>query len=176
MKIIKFIFTVSILIGTFNANAQTSSASEERIAEIKKCYAEIQTIGLKNCKTKKYVKLDGFNPESPKYSFDQNIQVCQINNNYQITKCSFSGYEWIQDVIIYRKNSKVFFVLIKGNSEGFVYERRYYCNQDEKLIQQLDREGEGELSSKITENNENLNKPIQVVLSDTFDEINRAFK
>ena len=68
----------------------------------------------------------------------------------------------------------MFFVLIKGSSLGFVYESRYYCNQDEKLIQQLDRNGEGELAPNNTENKENLYKNIKVVLSDEFDEIERA--
>jgi NADH:ubiquinone oxidoreductase subunit F (NADH-binding) len=69
----------------------------------------------------------------------------------------------------------VFFVLIKGASEGYVYERRYYCNEDEKLIQQLDREGEGgELKANNVENKTDLNKNIKVVLADDFDEIERA--
>jgi hypothetical protein len=178
MKImkIKFIITLAILIGSFNANAQTSSVTKERIAEIKKWYGEIQTIGLKNCKTKNYVKTDGLTQEQ-KVPFDQKIQVCQLNSFYQVTKCQFTGYEWDEEVIIYRKNSKVFFVFTTGGSEGYVYERRYYCNQDEKLIQQLDRDGEGgELKANNVENKTDLNKNIKVVLADEFAEIKRAFK
>jgi hypothetical protein len=171
---IKFIITLAILIGSFNANAQTSSVTKERIAEIKKWYAEIQTIGLKNCMTKNYVKTDGLTSEK-KYPFDQKIQVCQLNNLYQVTKCQFTGYEWDKEVIIYRKNSKVFFVFITGGSEGYVYERRYYCNQDEKLIQQLERDGEaGELKANNVENKTDLYKNIKVVLADEFAEIERA--
>ena len=177
MKImnIKFIITVAILIASLSTNAQTSTTNKARIAEIKKWYAEIQTIGLKNCKTKKYVKSDE-NHNRERTSHDQKIQVCQLNNLYQVTKCQFTGYEWAQDVIIYRKNSKVFFVLIKGGSEGYVYERRYYCNEEEKLIQQLEREGEGgELNpNNIEKEQENLYKNIKVVLADDFDEIERA--
>jgi len=170
----KLLITVAILIGSFNANAQTSSTTKARIAEIKKWYGEIQTIGLKNCKTKNYVKTDGLTKEQ-KFPFNQKIQVCQLNNLYQVTKCQFTGYEWAQDVIIYRKNSKVFFVLITGGSEGYVYERRYYCNQDEKLIQQLDRDGEGgKLKANNVENKIDLYKNIKVILSETFDEIERA--
>jgi hypothetical protein len=171
---INLIITVAILIGSFNANAQTSTTNKARIAEIKKWYAEIQTIGLKNCKTKKYVNTDGFTNEQ-EYKFDQKIQVCQLNNLYQVTKCQFTGHEWAGDVIIYRKNNSVFFVLIKGASEGYLYERRYYCNQDEILIQQLDREGIDLTKSKNIENPTNLYKNIKVVLSDTFDEIERSF-
>jgi len=69
----------------------------------------------------------------------------------------------------------VFFVLIKGSSLGFVNERRYYCNQDEKIIQQLDRDGEGELSANNTENTENLYRNIKVVLADEFAEIESNF-
>jgi hypothetical protein len=175
MHFFKLVITVAILIGSFNANAQNSSANKERIAEIKKWYAEIQTIGLKNCRTKKYVKYIELSP-TVKYPADQKIQVCQLNNLYQVTKCQFTDHERDDEVIIYRKNSKVFFVLIKGSSLGFVNERRYYCNQDEKLIQQLDREGEGELAVNNTENKENLYKNIKVILSDEFAEIERAFK
>jgi hypothetical protein len=170
---LKFIITVAILIGSFNANAQMSSTNKARIAEIKKWYAEIQTIGLKNCRTKKYVKYIQLSP-TEKFPTDQKIQDCQLNNLYKVTKCQFTYYEGEKEVIIYRKNRKVFFVLIKGSSEGYLYERRYYCNQDEKLIQQLDRDGEGELKANNTENKENLYKNIKVVLSDEFDEIERA--
>jgi hypothetical protein len=175
MKILnlKLIITVAILISSFNANAQTSSTNKARIAEIKKWYGEIQTIGLKNCKTKKYVKYIQLSP-TEKFPTDQKIQDCQLNNLYQVTKCQFTYYEGNEEVIIYRKNRKVFFILIKGSSEGSVYERRYYCNQDEKLIQQLDRDGEGELTANNTENTENLYKNIKVVLSDEFTEIKRA--
>ena len=172
---INFIITVAILIGSFNTNAQNSSTNKARITEIKKWYAEIQTIGLINCKTKKYIKTDGLT-EKQKFSFDQKIQVCQLNNLYQVTKCQFTGYEWADEVIIYRKYGKVFFVLIKGVSEGYLYERRYYCNQDEKLILQLDRDGEGgELKSNNVENKTDLYKSIKIVLADDFDEIERAF-
>lgn len=171
---INFIITVAILIGSFNSNAQMSSTNKARIAEIKKWYGEIQTIGLKNCRTKTYVKTDGLSGQQ-KLSFDQKIQDCQLNNLYHVTKCQFTGYEWADEVIIYRKNGKVFFVLIKGASEGYLYERRYYCNQDEKLIQQLDRDGEGELAPNNTENKENLYKNIKVVLANEFAEIERAF-
>jgi len=171
---INFIITVAILIGSFNANAQTPGSNKARIAEIKKWYGEIQTIGLKNCKTKNYVKNDGLTQEQ-KFPFDQKIQVCQLNNFYQVTKCQFTGYEWADEVIIYRKNGKVFFVLIKGASEGYVYERRYYCNQDEILIQQLDRNGEGgELKANNVENKTDLYKNIKEVLADEFAEIERA--
>ena len=73
---INFIITVAILIGSFNANAQMSSTNKARIAEIKKWYGEIQTIGLKNCKTKKYVKYIQLSPTAT-YPADQKIQVCQ---------------------------------------------------------------------------------------------------
>jgi len=169
----KLLIIVAILFGSLNANAQTSNNDKARIAEIKKWYAEIQTIGLNFCKTKKYVKYIQLSP-TEKFPTNQKIQDCQLNNLYQVTKCQFTYYEGNEEVIIYRKNSKVFFVLIKGASEGSVYERRYYCNQDEKLIQQLDRDGEGELTANNTENTENLYKNIKVILSEEFAEIKRA--
>ena len=177
MKILnmKLLIVLAILFNSLIVNAQTSNINKARIAEIKKWYGEIQTIGLKNCKTKNYVKTDGLTQEQ-KFPFNQKIQVCLLNNLYQVTNCQFRGYEWAEDVIIYRKNSKVFFVLISGGSERFFYERRYYCNQDETLIQQLDREGEGELPANNTQNKENLYENIKVVLSDTFAEIERALK
>jgi hypothetical protein len=170
---IKFIITVAILIGSFNANAQTSSTTKARIAEIKKWYAEIQTIGLKNCKTKTYLKSDE-NVMIEKSSNEQKIQVCQLNNLYQVTKCQFTFIDGDKEVIIYRKNRTVFFVLIKGSNERFYYEERYYCNQDEKIIQQLDRVEEDGLKSNNKENRTNLNKDIKLVLADEFAEIESA--
>ncbi len=104
---INFIITVAILIGSFNANAQTTSTNKARIAEIKKWYGEIQAIGLKNCKTKTYVKYDGHS-STEKLSFDQKIQDCQLNNLYQVTKCQFDAIDGDKEVIIYRKNRTVF--------------------------------------------------------------------
>ena len=167
---IKLIIAVAILIGSLNANAQTSNNDKARIAEIKKWYAEIQTIGLKNCKTKKYVKMEG----ADRWSFDLNIQVCELNNLYQVKKCKFNYIEGDKELIIYRKNSKIFFVFIKGSNERFNYEQRYYCNQDEKTIQQLDREGVDLQKVNNTENKENLHKNIKLVLSDDFEEIERC--
>jgi hypothetical protein len=168
---INFIITLAILIGSFNAYAQTTNATKARIDEIKKWYGEIQTIGLKNCKTKKNVKTEG----TDRWSFDLNIQVCELNNLYQVTKCQFDYTDGDKELIIYRKNSKIFFVFIKGTNERFNYEQRYYCNQDEKTIQQLDREGVDLQKVNSTQNKENLYKNIKVVLAEEFAEIERAF-
>jgi hypothetical protein len=174
---IKILFYAQILLVChLNTNAQISN-NKERINEIKKWYAEIQSIGLKNCKSKKYIKTESLNQESPKFSFEQNIQVCQLNDLYQVTKCNLTGYEWSNDVIIYRRNDKVFFVLIKGTSEGYYYENRYYCDQFEKIIQQLDREGDGvaALKNSSKEIKTNIKTSIKVHLNDVFSEIEREF-
>ena len=165
------IFNLFINIHLFS---QTSESVKNRIIDIKKWYAEIQTIGLKNCKTKKYIKYD--NPHSPneKIPFNQTISVCRLDNSYLIRKGEYHGYEWAEDVFIYSKNEKIFFVFIKGNGEAYSYERRYYCNREEKIVQQLDREADGgeELKGANTENKTNINKDIREIIDlDPFNRI-----
>jgi hypothetical protein len=115
--------------------------NDERIADIKKWYAEIQKIGKKNCKIKSKMVQDGLTDENL-YSFNNKVSRCQLNDEYQLIKGELVGYEWDQTVNIYLKNGAIFFVFIEGGSEGYVYEHRYYCDKDENVIKYLMKEGE----------------------------------
>jgi hypothetical protein len=116
---------------------------EERIQEIKLWYSEVQKIGMKNCESKKRVKYD--NPFSPdeKIPFDQVVKTCKLDDHYELIRGDFMGYEWSQQLTIYKKDGKIFFVLVEGASEGWSYVKRYYCDKDENLIQLLENEADG---------------------------------
>ena len=116
---------------------------EERIQEIKLWYSDIQKIGMQNCETKKRVKYEGFDPESEKMPFDQIVKTCKLDASYELIRGDFSGYEWGYQLTIYKKDSKIFFVLITGGGEGNSFEKRYYCDRNENLIELLENEAEG---------------------------------
>lgn len=116
---------------------------EERIQEIKLWYSEIQKIGMQNCETKKRVKYDSFDLDSEKIPFDQVVKTCKLDDHYELIRGEFGGYEWGQQLSIYKKDGKIFFVLVEGASEGWSYTKRYYCDRDENLIQLLENEADG---------------------------------
>jgi len=116
---------------------------EERIQEIKLWYSEVQKIGMQNCETKKRVKYDSFDLDSEKIPFDQVVKTCKLDDHYELIRGEFGGYEWGQQLSIYKKDGEIFFVLVEGASEGWSYTKRYYCDRDENLIQLLENEAEG---------------------------------
>jgi hypothetical protein len=117
---------------------------EERIEEIRNWYTEIQKIGLKNCQTKRKTRFEnGLIPESERMPFEQVVKTCKLNEDFDIIKGEFSGYEWAQQVSICKKNGKVFFIFVTGGAESWSYEYRYYFDTDENLIRHLEREAEG---------------------------------
>ena len=116
---------------------------EERIQEIKLWYSDIQKIGMQNCETKKRVKYDSFDLESEKFPFDQVVKTCKLDDHYELIRGEFGGYEWGKQLSIYKKDGKIFFVLVEGASEGWSYTERYYCDRDENLIQRLENEADG---------------------------------
>ena len=64
-------------------------------------------------------------------------------NHYELIRGEFGGYEWGQQLSSYKKDGKIFFVLVEGASEGWSYTKRYYCDRDENLIQLLENEADG---------------------------------
>jgi glucose-1-phosphate cytidylyltransferase len=128
------------LVSSFQEKPQTK---EERIQEIKLWYSEVQKIGMQNCETKKRVKYDSFDLESEKIPFDQVVKTCKLDDHYELIRGEFGGYEWGQQLSIYKKDGKIFFVLVEGASEGWSYTKRYYCDRDENLIQLLENEADG---------------------------------
>jgi hypothetical protein len=146
--------------------SQTSESVKNRIIEIKKWYAEINAMGLKNCKSKSYQEYEkrweDWDGEAHYSEHTQTISVCRLNDAYELRKGQFQGHEWYEDILIYSKNGKIFFVFEKGGGEGGSWEKRYYCNTNEKIIQQLDREAnvDEELNNPNKENKSNINKNI----------------
>ena len=107
--------------------------------------------------------------------FDQTINLCRLNKIYLVRKAQYQGYEWSEDVFIYSKNDKIFFVFVKGSAEGYSYEKRFYCNSEEKIIKQLDQEAEYGKDDKKNniENKTNLNKDIDSIIDiNIFNRIN----
>lgn len=168
MKKSHLVFNILFFVGylSLDSTSQKITGTKERVAEIKKWYAEIQSIGLRNCKSKKFIKYDNPFNQNENIPFNQTVSICQLNNVYLIKKGQFEGHEWAEDVLIYYKNGLIFFVFIKGVSEGYTYERRYYLNSREKIIQELEREADygEEFKGNHKEVSDNLNKDIREII------------
>jgi len=52
------------------------------------------------------------------------------------------GYEWGQEVSIYKRKGKIFFIFVTGGAETWSYEYRYYFDADENLIRHLVKEAD----------------------------------
>jgi hypothetical protein len=155
---------------TSSSTSATASVTT-RVSEIQKWYAEIQAIGLKNCTSKTYTVYEDFGEE--KYPYGQSIQRCNLNPTYTLLNGDFNGHEWAENVKVYLKNGKIFFVFISGGSDGGDFEIRYYCNEDEKIIKELRRDADlgEELTGPNSEINTNLSKDIRTVID--FKRFNR---
>lgn len=153
------------------SSPSTTTSVTSRVSDIQKWYAEIQSIGLKNCTSKNYTVYESFGDEE--YPHGQSIQRCNLNPNYTLYNGDFSGHEWAENVKVYLKNGKIFFVFITGASEGYRYEVRFYCNEDEKIIKELRRDADfgEELSGPNSEDKTNINEDIRSVID--FKRFNR---
>ncbi|MFM2037829.1 MAG: hypothetical protein RL432_768 [Bacteroidota bacterium] len=125
-----------------DSKLETTQTVEERIADIKRWYGEIQRLKLKNCTTKKRTKYDSFSPESEAIPFDQEASVCKINDEYEVITGTFYGYESGSIVRIYKRNGNIFFALLEGGGEGFTQETRLYCGTNEQVILHMQREAD----------------------------------
>lgn len=115
---------------------------EERINDNRKWYAEIINLGRSNCKTKTKTSYDSPMPDMEPFAFEQTASSCNLSNDFQLIEAYLNGYEWGNNVHIYKKNGKIFFVFIEGGAESWTFEKRYYCDKDENVIRYLEREGE----------------------------------
>lgn len=125
-----------------DSQLEVPQTAEERIADIKRWYSEIQRLKLKNCTTKKRTKYDGFSPESEAIPFDQEASVCKINDEYEVITGTFYGYESGSIVRIYKRNGSIFFALLEGGGEGYTQETRLYCGNNEQVILHMEREAD----------------------------------
>ena len=117
---------------------------DERVEQIRSWYGEIQKIGMNNCKTKRKTRYErGFSSESEEFSFEQIVKTCELKEDFELIKGEFSGYEWAQQVTVYKRKDKIFFIFVTGGAESWTYEYRYYFDSDENLIRHLVREADG---------------------------------
>ncbi len=165
---IQFTLLLSALLG-FNVYSQKPEDVKSRVSEIKKWYTEIQSIGLINCKTFEYIEKDSYMADSDPMEFTQIVNTCRLNETFTIRQGKFSGYEWSQEINLYLRQGKIFFVFVTGSAEGYSYERRYYCDSNEILIQELLRESDGgqEIIGSNIDVKENLRKRITEVIDMT---------
>ncbi|MFM7709633.1 MAG: hypothetical protein ACKO5C_01845, partial [Ferruginibacter sp.] len=135
MTLFRLLIIVSFL--PFGSFAQRGASVDNRVKVIKAWYGEIQQMGAKNCNTKKKTIYDALNDESDQLPFEQSVRQCFLPNGFQVINAQLSGYEWNRDVNIYKRNGQIFFIFIKGASEAYTSESRYYCDENERVIMEL---------------------------------------
>lgn len=143
-------FISSILFVCILSALQLSSFSqttEERVAKIRKMYAEAQTF-LKNsasakCSTGKSILYFGEGPEelqNVEFRVDQNSSICNLPKGYQYLKGRFKGFDWLNNYEIFLLNGKVFFAYIeKAVAESCTTETRLYYNEFGYIVKYLEK-------------------------------------
>jgi hypothetical protein len=148
---------------------------DERVEQIRGWYGEIQKIGMNNCKTKRKTRYEkGLLPESDEIPCEQIVKTCKLNDDFELIRGEFSGYEWNQQVSMYKRKGKIFFIFVNGAAESWSYEYRYYFDNDENLIRHLEREADGgnELSGPNKEKKiDDKKKFVKICAKDYFEEI-----
>lgn len=148
---------------------------DERVEQIRGWYSEIQKIGMNNCKTKRKTRRErGFSSDGEEFKFEQAVKTCDLNEDFELIRGEFSGYEWGQEVSVYKRKGKIFFIFVTGGAEAWSYEYRYYFDSNENLIRHLVKEADGgdELSGPNKEKKiDPKKKNVNVCAKEYFDEI-----
>ena len=143
------------------SNEEKELTVDERVEQIRGWYSEIQKIGMNNCKTKRKTRFErGFSSDGEDFPFEQIVKTCELNEDFELIRGEFSGYEWGQEVSVYKRKGKIFFIFVTGGAEAWSYEYRYYFDSNENLIRHLEREADGgdELSGPNIEKKINAKK------------------
>ena len=153
-------------------NPEVPQTKEERIQDIKAWYDQIQLMGKRNCIERERIKNDSFSPESEAIPFTQKASKCKINEEFEVIQGNFSGYEAGSKIRIYKRNGKIFFVFIEGGGEGWSFEKRYYCDEEENVIKHIEREAENgdaitgpQIEIEINKTNPNERKYVEEAIS-----------
>jgi hypothetical protein len=187
----------------FNANSENNGQTEEskngtennstdnqytenedvdtRVAKIKEWYSSIQSmINLSKCENVQRIKYeqDGFNDYGIEMEFQQDVRICNVNNEFEVLNGSFRGYESSYQISIYKRYGKIFFVFINGGSEGYSFEERYYADNQEILIKHLIKEAYNgdRLPTQNTEVEVKDKQLIKDKISDQLDDVNWVLK
>jgi hypothetical protein len=157
------------------SNEEKELTVDERVEQIRGWYGEIQKIGMNNCKTKRKTRFErGFSSDGEDFQFEQIVKTCELNEDFELIRGEFSGYEWGQEVSVYKRKGKIFFIFVTGGAEAWSYENRYYFDSNENLIRHLEREADGgdELSGPNKEKKiDPKKKNVKVCAKEYFDEI-----
>lgn len=162
-----------------SSNEKVPQTLEERIADIRSWYEQAENLPKSNCSVKTKKTFDSLGPDSEPMEFQQKVSVCQISDDFELIEADFSGWESGSTAHIYKKEGKIFFVFVEGGAEGWRFERRYYCDQDENVIRFLEREADGGDEPNGPQITKKLNpaKPsIRDYISYEIDEIKKVLK
>jgi hypothetical protein len=147
---------------------------QNRIAEIKKMYAEINSFNTNPdsiiCNEGESAEYDSFDSKSEKIEFKQKAKSCQYPNGYSKYSGIFTGYEWANTYELFFKDDKIFFVFITEGAEACYQEKRVYYNVTGNIIKTLVKSNECDgAEAKIT-----AEKTDQEYINTVSSEINKA--
>jgi hypothetical protein len=167
------------ILDTFSNNEEKVSASEEpnnienRIKEIRNWFGQVEALRSKSeCEETERIRHDSFDKDTKQIPFTQTVKTCKINEDFDLIIGDFRNYEHGYEISIYKRKGKIFFVFVNGASEGWIFEDRYYADENEILIRHLEKmafdddiESEPNKEIEITEP-QNIKESIENSLKD----------
>lgn len=116
---------------------------EERIAEIKELYAQIQKADkkLQKCTRNSLTTYDGL-MESEQYPFENMVEECTLPMGLKYRTLIVNGYESSVTAHYYFKDGHLFFIFVDGGAEACAFQYRLYYDRNGELIRILSAEND----------------------------------
>ena len=134
------------ILDTVSSNEEKVSASaepngiEDRIKEIREWYGQVEALRTESeCEETERIRHDSFDTDTEQIPFTQTVKTCKINEDFDLIIGYFRNYEHGYKISVYKRKGKIFFVFVNGASEGWIFEDRYYADENEILIRHLEK-------------------------------------
>ena len=124
-------------------------SEESAVKEVRRMFEEVQQMPKNRYKEYNSIRYHTINASEPKIPFDQKVRVYQMGKGYELTVGEIGGWEWEETVSIYKKNGRIFFILVEGSGVAMLYEHRFYCDSNEKVVRRLKKESLDDDLAKI---------------------------
>lgn len=115
--------------------------NEERIAQIKQFYKDVEASEKKACKTESRISYDSFDGEE-QIPFEDFAEQCNYAIGFTRKSVELHGYEWADQATFYYEGDDLFFVYMSGGAEACAYEYRVYYDKRENPILVLSSEND----------------------------------
>jgi hypothetical protein len=122
---------------------ETEQTDDQRIAEIKTLYAQIQNADKKQqkCTRHSLTTYDGL-MESEQYPFENTVEECRLPKGLKYRTLTVNGYESSITAHYYFQDGHLFFIFVDGGAEACAFQYRLYYDRKGALIRILSAEND----------------------------------